>query len=833
MKNYRNYLKNCVPAVLLLALSASPVAAQNFFGTQNIETGLNSKSVTFQGQIFVNQGLVGAGRVAATARDFHGDSLGSFSGMAIDLSTWRKTSNGYSAILYTLPDRGYNDADFSNYAARINVFNLSFTPYSGSTLPQDARSQNQVTLTYSAARSFFLTDFNGNKTTGEDPQNGTIIQNGYTLPVVPNGLEGAGKVSIDAEALTFASDGSFYVADEYSAGIYHFNSQGKMIGFIAPPAAILPKSSGNVNYTGLAEPTTSGRRNNQGMEAASITPDGNKLFTVLQSATVQDSTSSQQTRLNTRVMIYDISQNATPANPVGHYALQLPTFDRDGTNGSADRTAAQSEILALNDNQFLLLTRDGNGVDNGDTRPIVFKSIYLVDVSGATNLAGTTYETSATPISPGGVLSSSITAVKSIQFVNMLNIDQLTRFGLNYDADLSNLSRTNNSTTLSEKWEAMALAPVLEEANPQDFFLFVGNDNDFITTDGVMVGDAQYSTYSETLNNDSMLLVYRVTLPTYVDSQYLSSMIYDGALNVSVLGAGLDDIGQNNSINIAAHLDGDRQNKLMGIGSSDDKFSIWGGIGSTSSDTDFNVDMTDYTIGFGYKLNSMVELGIDIGSQKNESGGGFYSYDAEASKYSVYAGIEKDGFFSSLSYTKADVDFNDITRPAAYGLLATGTTNAESTNINFEIGKLFKHNNFAFGPLAGIRKLDGDIDGYTETGASGGNVTYDSVSYSNTEMYAGAELVGRFGSVVPSLRITYVSPDADFGAVNAHLSSALSAAGTASLNITDFTEDEVNADIAISGAMNNVAWRIGYNGNMGVDSNDWSHRIGLSLGYSF
>jgi hypothetical protein len=44
-----------------------------------------------------------------------------------------------------------------------------------------------------------------------------------------------------------------------------------------------------------------------------------------------------------------------------------------------------------------------------------------------------------------------------------------------------NLTRLplTSPTTLSEKIEAMALAPVLEEGAPQDFFLFVGNDNDF------------------------------------------------------------------------------------------------------------------------------------------------------------------------------------------------------------------------------------------------------------------------------------------------------------------------------------------------------------------
>jgi len=61
--------------------------------------------VNFSGELFVNQGLVGAGRVSASAIDFNGDTLGSFSGMALDLTTWRRGPSGYSGVLYTLPDR--------------------------------------------------------------------------------------------------------------------------------------------------------------------------------------------------------------------------------------------------------------------------------------------------------------------------------------------------------------------------------------------------------------------------------------------------------------------------------------------------------------------------------------------------------------------------------------------------------------------------------------------------------------------------------------------------------------------------------------------------------
>jgi hypothetical protein len=49
-------------------------------------------------------------------------------------------------------------------------------------------------------------------------------------------------------------------------------------------------------------------------------------------------------------------------------------------------------------------------------------------------------------------------------------------------------------------------------AAPHDYFLFVGSDNDFITLNGFMVGQP----YTDKANVDTLILVYRVTLPTYV-----------------------------------------------------------------------------------------------------------------------------------------------------------------------------------------------------------------------------------------------------------------------------------------------------------------------------
>jgi hypothetical protein len=57
----------------------------------------------------------------------------------------------------------------------------------------------------------------------------------------------------------------------------------------------------------------------------------------------------------------------------------------------------------------------------------------------------------------------------------------------------------------------MALLPAFDPDNPGDFCLFVSNDNDFVTQDGFQVG----ASYKDQSGADTMLLVYRVTLPDF------------------------------------------------------------------------------------------------------------------------------------------------------------------------------------------------------------------------------------------------------------------------------------------------------------------------------
>ncbi len=483
-----------------LALATGAHAQSATYTTKHWSDAPGDVSVTLNGQTFVNHGLVGAGHLSAATRDFAGDTLGSFSGMA--LRDWKKDADGsYSGDIYTLPDRGPNDVGSikgtADYANRLHALHL--------TLSADGK------VTIVPTGGLMLKDETGKTFTGKDPGANVLTRGGIRYPSPLSG-EGAGRISLDSEAVARLPDGSFYISDEYAAGIYLFDKDGHQTGAIQTVPALMPIIGGALNFTAEKAPDT-GRRNNQGLEALSVTPDGKYLVTILQSAAMQDTTGKDAaTRNNTRVLVYDISKTRTPAQPVAHYVLQLPTYRENGDGGPADLTAAQSEMVALSDTQFLVLSRDGNGRGKGTANAAVYKSVLLIDTTGATNLAGTPYETSAQPLAKAGVLVPGIVPVQQAELVNMLNPVQLARFGMNLDVQPS------TPMTLPEKLEAMAIAPAFDPKAPNDVFLLVGNDNDFETKAGHLNGqdfDAGLTNAngSGTGDNDNLILVYRLTLP--------------------------------------------------------------------------------------------------------------------------------------------------------------------------------------------------------------------------------------------------------------------------------------------------------------------------------
>lgn len=528
-----------IAALLCVAspVSGAPITSGNSVvpNSGNVINTSGGIATKLGGTTFINLGLQGVGRVGANSRDVFGDTLGSVSGMAI--TNWTKTSpTGYSGIFNTLPDRGYNSGSiYSDYAARIETFGFTFTPYTGSaniggtTIAEKVAAQNQIVANYTGGVKFTYQDsVSGPQvTTGLNPAVGDagVLTTATISNSLPKGANG--KLSLDSEALVLRPDGSGYVGDEYGANIYHFDSTKKIDAILPIPGALKPRdTSGATNYDASGSPAPKdGRRNNQGFEGVSLSPDGKSLFVLAQSATVQDSGSGNQGRLNARLLVYDVSSTAVPRAPSKEYVLRLPTLN-DGTDGNnlttPNKTAAQSEIIALDDHRILVLARDSNGANikgsNGVTNvPAKFKSVLLVDLSvaGSSNIIGVAgvNGNGEKIVSSGSTLKPGITPLAWTEALNMLNRADLDKFNIGID----NFS-SPDLLTMSEKWEGMSLVSALDPLAPNDYFLFIANDNDFITTDGHMTlsdGDTTFNATGGTPGswvNDTMFLAYRVSI---------------------------------------------------------------------------------------------------------------------------------------------------------------------------------------------------------------------------------------------------------------------------------------------------------------------------------
>jgi hypothetical protein len=488
LRGWRN-----VAAAALLAAAVMPPAA------------VADDSVTLGNLTFINKGLVGAGRIPADLRDKFGETFGSGSSLAVDPKSWTRTSDGYQGTFYMLPDRGWNVSGTLDYQVRLNKLAVTFNPVEASpTMPAEDRQRSVVAT---LADTILLTDAAGAPLLGLDPAEGGIRRAADGFPDLPQAANG--RVSIDAESLVLFPDGGFFIGDEYGPYIYRFSAAGRMLAAIRPPEALIPRRTGRDHFSssnprrGVADPDPRnperGRQNNQGFEGLSLTPDGRFLVAVLQSATRQDAGAGPETRRYTRMLYYDVS-NADLPRLVREYVVPLPVFEAaDGKQW----VAAQSELLALDDTRFLLLCRDfgnGYGLKGATSR---YRKIELVDTAQATNIAGSNYD-GTVPVAPNGKLAGGVVPATLKPFIDLNDNAQLSKFGLHS-------GEPNDRNNLSEKWEGMALVPVLDPANPRDFFLFVVNDNDFLTQNGFQVG-AGYKDPSG-VDVDTILLVYRVTLP--------------------------------------------------------------------------------------------------------------------------------------------------------------------------------------------------------------------------------------------------------------------------------------------------------------------------------
>ena len=103
------------------------------------------------------------------------------------------------------------------------------------------------------------------------------------------------------------------------------------------------------------------------MEGLALTPDGKTLVGIMQASLIQDSGKKDPANKTVRIVTIDIATGDTK-----EYAYNL-------TVGSG-----VSDIVALNDHQFLVDERDGHG--RADGSDAVAKQLFIIDTDGATDV---------------------------------------------------------------------------------------------------------------------------------------------------------------------------------------------------------------------------------------------------------------------------------------------------------------------------------------------------------------------------------------------------------------------------------------------------------------
>lgn len=168
-----------------------------------------------------------------------------------------------------------------------------------------------------------------------------------------------------------------------------------------------------------------------------------------------------------------------------------------------NNVAAESEMLALDDHRLLLLCRDSGGGFTGKRDASVYRVVNIIDTAGASDIAGR-FDAAGDSIAPKGELRAEIRPALPTPFLDLNDNAELARFGLHNGPP-------NDRDDLYEKWESMALAPAGDAQAPDDYFLFIGSDNDFITQHGMMAGKAYADASGADV--DTLILAYRVTIP--------------------------------------------------------------------------------------------------------------------------------------------------------------------------------------------------------------------------------------------------------------------------------------------------------------------------------
>ncbi len=354
------------------------------------------------------------------------------------------------------PDRGpnataYNSAvdDTTSYISRFHTLNLELSANtSGSGLAYNLTPTLTATTLLSSASPLNYGDGGGlgleHGAPSLNASNNTYYFSGRSDnygAANPSGAPDATSANLnngrfDPEGVRVSNDGkSVFISDEYGPYVNQFDRQtGQLIKSFALPAHLAIAHLAPTEAAELGGANTSGRVTNKGMEGLAISPDGKTLIGVMQAPLLQDKPSSGKGSV--RIVTIDIASGDTR-----EYAYHL-------TSGTG-----VSEIVAINDHEFLIDERDGKGLGDGSNAAV--KQVFKIDLANATDVSQLT-----------GAAALDAVAVEKTLFLDVVQ-------KLNGENGIA-------KSRIPAKIEGLAFGQDITDNGVLFHTLFVANDNDFV-----------------------------------------------------------------------------------------------------------------------------------------------------------------------------------------------------------------------------------------------------------------------------------------------------------------------------------------------------------------
>lgn len=351
-----------------------------------------------------------------------------------------------------VPDRGpnatpYNSAvdDTVSYITRFHTVTMDLVASGGGSLPYTLTpTLTQTTLLSSPAPLIYGTGAGlGNRKDGSPLGSGALAENTATKYYFSGRSDNFAQgdsgnplnARFDPESIRLSNDGqSVFISDEYGPYVRQFDrASGQLVRTFTLPANL---DVANLSPKGDTEISgnVSGRVANKGMEGLAITPDGKTLVGIMQAPLIQDANPSSPNLL--RIVTIDIATGTTH-----EYGYNL-------TTGSG-----VSDIVAINDHQFLVDERDGKGLGDGSKAKV--KQLFTIDIAGATDITALS----------GSAAAAAAVSKSSSAFLDL--VAALVASGVPTDQ-------------IPAKIEGIAFGQDIVSNGTTLHTLYIGDDNDFL-----------------------------------------------------------------------------------------------------------------------------------------------------------------------------------------------------------------------------------------------------------------------------------------------------------------------------------------------------------------